>query len=365
MKETMDMNLMTEKEEEEYLLKLTKQYPDYINIYYGTKEGKMINGMGFEYPASYDPRKRPWYSQGMKEGENLIMSEPYIDAAVNSYVVSGIVQLRDENNNVRAIMAGDILLEPISKQIKNISLDKNKKAFIIDMNTGKVIADSSSDDNGGKNLSKISKSFEKVEKELMKNKKGIMVYEGENGREYLAYHYIDGLNWNFALSISEKAVLSKISVFKKVMTTIMIISIIILIILLERIANSITGPIKMLLANIEEISNGNLKTRISIKGNDEISILAKSINSFPHCQVKCNVSPQNTSNGVNQPKHFFGIKFINIITSSTSLSVNLEKSVPFGSIFSKYRWFVRLFLVPMNDRDLQSNLAFLKLLHTL
>ena len=280
MKETMDMNLMTEKEEEEYLLKLTKQYPDYINIYYGTTDGKMINGMGFEYPASYDPRKRPWYSKGMKEGSKLIMSEPYVDAAVDSYVVSGITQLKDKNNNIRAILAGDILLEPISKQIKDISLGANKKAFIIDMNTGKLIADSSSDANGGKTLVETSKTLEKVQNELMSNKKGIMVYESENGREYLAYHYIEGLNWNFALSISEDIVLNKIFVFKKIMLSIMVVSLLILIIVLERIANSIIKPLKILLTNIEEISEGNLKTRIDIKGNDEISILAKSINSF-------------------------------------------------------------------------------------
>lgn len=280
MKETMDMNLMTEKEEEEYLLKLTKQYPDYINIYYGTTDGKMINGMGFEYPESYDPRKRPWYSEGMKAGSKLTMSEPYIDAAVDSYVVSGITQLKDKNNNIRAILAGDILLEPISKQIKNISLGENKKAFIIDMNTGKLIADSSSDANGGKTLTEISKSLEEVQNELMKNKTGIMVYESENGKEYLAYHYIEGLNWNFALSISEDIVLNKIYIFKKIMLSIMVVSLLILVIVLERIASSIIKPLKMLLANIEEISGGNLKTRIDIKGNDEISMLARSINSF-------------------------------------------------------------------------------------
>lgn len=50
----------------------------------------------------------------------------------------------------------------------------------------------------------------------------------------------------------------------------------------------------------------------------------------PHCQVNCNDFFQNTSNGVSQPKHFLGIKLILIITSSTTLFVNDEKSVPLG-----------------------------------
>ncbi len=51
---------------------------------------------------------------------------------------------------------------------------------------------------------------------------------------------------------------------------------------------------------------------------------------IPHCQVNCNDFFQNTSNGVSQPKHFLGIKLILIITSSTTLFVNDEKSVPLG-----------------------------------
>lgn len=280
MKEAMEMNLMSEEEEVAYLTKMTKKYPDYINIYYGTPDGKMLNGMGFEYSDSYDPRKRPWYSQGINEGQNVVMSDPYIDSAVKSYIISGIIQLRDNSNKIRAIMAGDILLEPISKQIKSINLGKNSRAFIIDMNTGELIADSRNNRENGKKLSESNPSLISVEKELMTNKSGVTKCNIDGKNEYLVYRAVEGLNWNFVLSISEAEVLAEISAFKKIMATILILSLIILGITLERIASSIINPLKSLVESIDEISNGNLLAEVKTKGQDEIAMLGNSITAF-------------------------------------------------------------------------------------
>ena len=39
---------------------------DISDIYIGTTDGVMIDGSGWTPPADYDPRKRGWYSDGMK-----------------------------------------------------------------------------------------------------------------------------------------------------------------------------------------------------------------------------------------------------------------------------------------------------------
>ncbi len=79
----------------------------------------------------------------------------------------------------------------------------------------------------------------------------------------------------------------------------------------------------------------HFKDDIMEKTRTDLSRIKSSVeetldNYVPHCQVNCNDFFQNTSNGVSQPKHFLGIKLILIITSSTTLFVNDEKSVPLG-----------------------------------
>ncbi|MBN1468848.1 MAG: methyl-accepting chemotaxis protein, partial [Fusobacteriaceae bacterium] len=277
---SLQMNTMTQEQEEQYLTVMTKNLPSYINIYYGTTDGKMINGMGFDYPDTYDPRKRPWYAQGLNAGNNLVLSEPYIDAAINDYVVSGIIKLNDSNNNLRAILAGDIALTPISEQVQKLELGKNGKAYIIDMVTGKVVAHSNNKDIVGKNLSESNPQLKELEEELMKNSSGITkkVIDGE--KEFVAYESIPSLKWNLVIVMPENEVLSQISVLNKIIFIIMIVSIIILIISIERVSNSISKPIKLLSKKVLEISTGNLNVKFDVKGEDEIAVLSSEFNYF-------------------------------------------------------------------------------------
>lgn len=280
MKDSLELNLMNQKEEEKYLLKMTREYSNFINIYYGTTDGKMINGMGFDYPDSYDPRKRPWYSQGINAGDNITVSEPYIDAATKEYVISGIMQLKDKTNKIRAIFSGDITLTSLLEQIKDLDIGEKGQAYILDMNTGKIIAHSNNSDIIGKQLSISNPDLKSLEKELMQNKKGLSSYTVNDNKEYVAYNYIPNLNWNLVLTLSEKEVLSKIEKLKGIMLIIMSISLVLLIILLERVSASIIKPIKSLVDNIHSISQGELGTQIKIKGRDEISVLSRSLNEF-------------------------------------------------------------------------------------
>lgn len=51
-------------------------------------DGSIITNDGWEPDASYDPRKRPWYTLAKKTPTKVILTEPYVDASSKSVIVS-------------------------------------------------------------------------------------------------------------------------------------------------------------------------------------------------------------------------------------------------------------------------------------
>lgn len=60
---------------------------EFSDIYVGTTEGLMIDGGKYEFAPDYDPRKRPWYSEGMSF-DKFTFGEPYIDNGTKKLAVS-------------------------------------------------------------------------------------------------------------------------------------------------------------------------------------------------------------------------------------------------------------------------------------
>ena len=57
------------------------------DVYFGSTEGKMIDGSGWAPPADYDPRVRPWYKMSKEQGK-LSFTDPYLDVVTNQMAVS-------------------------------------------------------------------------------------------------------------------------------------------------------------------------------------------------------------------------------------------------------------------------------------
>ncbi len=106
------------------------------------------------------------------------------------------------------------------------------------------------------------------------------------------------------------------------MIIIIILSIILLSILIERISAAIVKPIKILVAKVLEISEGNLNTQIEVNGDSEIALLSREFNRF--------VAKLHDSIG----------KIKQLVNQSKESNENIEKSIDNiinGSESSYYR----------------------------
>ena len=252
---------------------------DISDIYYGTVDGVMVDGSGWAPPADYDPRKRPWYPEGLKS-DKIVYGKPYLDMVTGKMAVSAAGKLLNPDGSLRGVFSGDLILETVSNNIAKVKFGETGYAYIIDKDTGTVVAHSTHKDYIGKKMSEIDPNLEPVQKMLMEKDQGIYDYKVNGDRKYIAYNSIPELKWNLVVVISEKEVLAELNSFRNKMLIAVVISIILLSLIIERISTSIIKPIKLLVNKVLEISEGDLNVQIDVKGNDELAVLSKEFNGF-------------------------------------------------------------------------------------
>mgnify|MGYP006348902355 FL=1 len=252
---------------------------DISDIYYGTTEGLIVDGSGWVPPADYDPRKRPWYPDGLKS-DKIIYGKPYLDLVTGKMAVSAAGKFLNPDGSLRGVFSGDLILETVSNNIAKVKFGETGYAYIIDKDTGTVVAHSTQKDYIGKKMSEIDPNLEPVQKVLMEKDEGIYDYSMNGDKKYVAYNSIPELRWNLVVVISEEEVLAELNSFRNKMLIVVVISIILLSLIIERISTSIIKPIKLLVGKVLEISDGDLNVQIDVKGKDELAILSREFNGF-------------------------------------------------------------------------------------
>ena len=195
-------------------------------------------------------------------------------------MVSASARLNSLSGQTRGVIGGDILLDKISEYTEAIKFGETGYAYIVSKESGEVIAHSKNREIIGKTIVSIDSNLKSLQDELVNNSSGIYSYTTSGNKVLASYMTIPHLNANLVLVISESEVLQELSSFGKKVLMIVALALIILIVLIERISASIIKPIKYLVKKIEEISNGNLNTKIEVNGKDEIAFLSNEFNVF-------------------------------------------------------------------------------------
>ncbi|MEK6214124.1 MAG: cache domain-containing protein, partial [Vibrio fluvialis] len=111
-------------------LLVTKHAGQFLSVYAGFSDGTIAYGDKSEdWPADYDPRTRPWYQDAMANS-GLVLTEPYQDFD-GSIVVSFAKAFRGSRQGV---LAADLTVTNLIKQVLSIKLDNNGFAFLVDGN---------------------------------------------------------------------------------------------------------------------------------------------------------------------------------------------------------------------------------------
>ncbi|MCI9078907.1 MAG: hypothetical protein HFH68_08285 [Lachnospiraceae bacterium] len=258
-------------------------------------------------------RSNRWWFTQMMEMQKPFISKSYYSVSTNMACASIFYPLI-QNGNMKGILATDIKLANLQSLVEEYSDKKDDRiSFIIDgegtilahpesiyyeelynyKNLTKTISQKDSAgntlyDSAGNILTKeepikVSKDFSGIISQVMAGKNGSkeVIY---NGKEYYASYSpveLDGYSdtWSVVTLHNKEKALSLLYTVNKSGITVTIIAIICAILLFALITKTITKPIKLCLARLKLLADGDLTTVIpKVQGNDESAGLLININ---------------------------------------------------------------------------------------
>ncbi len=179
-----------------------------IWIFMGLKNGTMFSYPGKPYAKNYDPRKRPWYKNALSRKKAISWSEPYKCIVSGKIVVCCMKRVYDEENKFQGVIAMDISLNYIQKNLFYKNSIPDLKEYLLNKQ-GKIILSSDFTDKQARVSKKSTLILKKFpfHAELQEAiKQGKVQFEAirYNTKYLFALNRIPSLAYYYVEQISEK-----------------------------------------------------------------------------------------------------------------------------------------------------------------
>ena len=246
-------------------------YPD--GLYVSDSNGNLIKADKSTKKES-NPVQSTWYKEGLTR-VNMAVGSAYKNAeGVNVISASGI--LNDGTDNIRVISA-DMTLDRITIIVNSFIDMDNAEAFLVDKNTGVILADREASLISQKlGASGQSEYYQKVSDKFNSNDYDFATIDGN----MTVFQEVDGTDWVLVSYIPKSIVLAKLIRLRTIMIIVGIVCIMVLCVLVERMTNVVVKPVKNMTKAITQMASGDFTVSVNVKGNDEIAVMGQSIQKF-------------------------------------------------------------------------------------
>ncbi|MGL1931684.1 MAG: cache domain-containing protein [Desulfotalea sp.] len=225
---------------------------------------------------AYIPIQREWYQSAVKAGKT-IWTEPYVDASSNKLVVTCASPVRSKNNIIVGVLAFDILLETIQKDIITLDIGYPSQAFLVGKN-GNFLAKPLK--NGDNFLVTKDKDLKNIVKKMISGDHGVTIHTDENkNKNLIAYAPIPAIGASVGITVSKDVVMTPALEIQKLIIGVWVVVIIFSIFIGAMIGNSIAKPINEIIRRADLISQGQTNLDVMTSNRkDEIGVLVDSFN---------------------------------------------------------------------------------------
>jgi two-component system sensor histidine kinase/response regulator len=234
----------------------------------------------------YVNTKRPWYVKATTEGKT-VWTEPYVDANTKDLTMTCATPVRNRSGKVLGVVAYDVLLSTIQKDILTLEIGYNSYAMLVE-GSGKVLVRpgidaqdtrwdetyESEDLTGTDNA-----AFKGIVANMMAGKSGVESFASYGEGLYAAYAPLDVIGASLAIIASQPAVVLPAKEMQTYIILMWAVVLVITIFIGILIGNGITQPIKQLTRMADQVSQGKVDLDVLPENRtDEIGSLTRSFN---------------------------------------------------------------------------------------
>ena len=223
------------------------------------------------------PNDRPWYRDAKAAGKT-IYTDPYVAKSTGQTCISFATPYYKADGSFAGAICEDISLASMNDYVEQLNY-KGEGVGTIITPSGKIIA-SKDEELSNKDIADVpglSAHFD----EMVKNGKGSFTDNVNGTSTVVTYSTVDGAGWIMVLAVPESVVYAEMTTMKIAFAVVTILGIIFILGVCRVFAGRITGPIAVLKAHAEELSQGNLRMDdCAVDSDDELGDLANAFDTM-------------------------------------------------------------------------------------
>lgn len=237
-------------------------------IYIGTERKKMHITPTTELPDGYDPTSRPWYKKAMEKPDEVVWTEPYVDAITGKHVVT-LAKAVSENGRILAVIGIDMTLDAVTRIVNASDVGYHGYPVLFDAKGTAVVHPQYK----GKNMAQNA-----AVRYMLEHEKGMRQYEQDGEQRVMYFTTVPELGWKIGAVYKEADLSAMSRSLGMNMLVITVIALIVALVVIYFLARSITKPIIVLQEQVEKAAAGDLTVQARVAAKDEIGRLARHFN---------------------------------------------------------------------------------------
>ncbi|MEW5773005.1 MAG: cache domain-containing protein [Thermodesulfobacteriota bacterium] len=245
---------------------------------------RVLSGVGWVPPETYDARTRPWYRTAEK-AHQAIVTEPYLDAMTGGQIITVARALRHDGRLV-GVLASDFSIAELIHQANSLQVGNDSYALLIDAQ-GHILAHP--DPDFAPTRERLRPVTEipwpqygrMVDLLLRQGVQGKIALAGpRGGEEFFTFSRMKETGWFFGIAMSRAEYMRPLNLLLAGFGAAFVLSVGIGLLVMHRLVEGMIRPVSALTRAVASFSSSNLEVRASVEAEDEIGRLGRSFNAM-------------------------------------------------------------------------------------
>lgn len=219
--------------------------------------------------GDFDPREEDWYLKAKNTG-TFVWVDPYYDSTIDEMVVTAIQPVYNDSSQFVGVIAADINLKVLNKQTKGIKIGEKGYPIVVDKNN--IIITHADESKIGTELvtTAIKDAIAKKDTSLdyTYEEKGVL------RTKYGSIYYMNTIDWSVVSTFYMDEIQAETNEMILLLVTVSTLAIAGGFVLIFLFTMRFNKNIKKLMASMQQLRTGDLKSFSKVKSRDEIGVLS-------------------------------------------------------------------------------------------
>jgi methyl-accepting chemotaxis protein len=256
-----------------YLASAAKANKEYDTIGYILPDGSYFNSTG----ATGSLADRDYFQKAVK-GEKAI-SDPMLSRSTGHLVTVVAVPVK-AGNTVTAVLYGAVDMQRLTEEVLSVKIGKTGYVyatqgdglFILHPNKDLAMKYNPLKDDKG------APALKEATQKAIKGETAVAGYDFQGSHKLMAYAPIPGTNWAAYATAPIEELTGELATLRNISLVTVAVVLVIAALAVAMMTRRIVGPLKMMVAQVQDVANGDLTDRNqTIDSNDEVGQLADAI----------------------------------------------------------------------------------------